>query len=438
MADNNSNKNKLQADAPERNLENRGLRTKVPKPNILRIEVLDGAARERYLGTIQKFLDKSIKQSVYDRFVPASESVFYGFLKNTGTQGVNITANWNNNGGTGGMLGDIKGLINTAASGSGPIGRISSIADKAIEAGKKLDDAAKSLGGFDSNLTGSSSLKRLDSVEMSDFEVSCGWYLPEQLNLAIASLRILTRMIYPRQVADEVFQQFTGDVAAAAVQQGQELFNQYPEIAIGTAVVGATSALAAPVETTATLVTAGALVGTALTIGDDASNSTYALNGALQKGAFTAGSGFGKLATSYNSLVGRNLTLDPLPVRVSIGHYMDLEPMVVTRLDIQFSKEQWIAPNGRHLPIFCDVTIGFKAWLSPAPKVEFMQLLGAEMFGLDPHQKAVVANIEANNKKLLAESEAAEQRRQQNKSTAKNPNFFGLVGPTDVQKKFDF
>ena len=372
--------NKTEPDAPERNLEQRGLRTKAPKPNIIRIEVLDGSARERYLGGLQKFGDRNIKQALYQSFVPPTESVFYGFLKNQGEQTISLQAGWGKSGGTGGLLGDIKNIASQ-----------NEIASKVINAGENLEKIAKSVTGLDANLTGSSSLKRIDSIEVGGFSVTCGWYLPEQLKLAIASLRIITRMVYPRQVADSLLEQFVGDSVRSSVGSKKQVDDASTEASSGANVTPPT-----PTDPTQQNLERTNIAGTVL-------------GGAAELGV--------GLYNSFNSLVGRNLTLDQFPVRVSIGHYIYIEPMVIDKLEINFSKEQWIAPNGRHLPIFCEVSIVVTSWLSPAPKLEFMQLLGNEMFGLSSHQQAVISEINASNKaKLDAEKNALQEKAQRTNS----------------------
>jgi hypothetical protein len=401
-----TNNKKAVADKPERDLEYRGLRANVPKPNIVRIEILDGNARERYLGKIQTTLDRSVKQQVYQKFSSPSDSLFYGFLKNSGKQSVGINAKWMDTGGTGGILGDIKGVIGEASSGSTAGGLVSSIADKAISAGEKLDSAAKALGGFDSKLTGSSSLKRLEGIDMGDMSVDCGWYLPEQLTLASSSLRILARMIYPKQVDDRAFQQFVGDGVLGTINATAKALEENPGVATAAGIAAVAGTVANPVAAIATVATGAVATATAYAAAPAGVNSTHENLSSVETGIFKVGAGAANIATTINSLVGRNLTLDPLPVRVSIGHYIDVEPMVITSIDVTFSREQWVAPNGRHLPIFCDVTIKFSAWLNPAPKLEFMQLLGTEMFGLDPHQKDAIAQMDARHKKNLADEKA--------------------------------
>lgn len=399
-----SNTTKAVADKPDRDLSNRGLRENVPKPNIVRIEVLDGNARERYLGAIQSSLDRTVKQKVYQQFVSPDNSLFYGFLKNSGSQSVGISCAWTNGGGTGGILGDVKGIINKASSGTGVAATVANIADKAIDAGSKLESAAKALGGFDSTLTGSSSLKTLNGVTMGDgMEVDCGWYLPEQLTLASSSLKILARMVYPKQVADKAFQQFVGDAAVGIISETEKAIEENPGLTTVVGAAGTTALIAGtitnPAATLTALATGAAATAAAKAAAPPGVNSSYGNLDGIKGLGFDVGAGAANIATTFNSLVGRNLTLDPLPVRVSIGHYIDIEPMVITSMNVTFSRAQWIAPSGRHLPIFCDVNIKFSSWLTPAPKLEFMQLLGTEMFGLDPHQKDAIAKMDAQQRK---------------------------------------
>ena len=88
-----------------------------------------------------------------------------------------------------------------------------------------------------------------------------------------------------------------------------------------------------------------------------------------------------KVLKKGNQYFGRELTFDPLPVRVSLGQYMDLEPLVITNMKVDFSKETFINKEGRHVPVTCSVAISFKFWMNPAPNLHFVSLLGHEMFG---------------------------------------------------------
>jgi len=88
-----------------------------------------------------------------------------------------------------------------------------------------------------------------------------------------------------------------------------------------------------------------------------------------------------KAINLVNRLFGRNLTFDPLPVRVNIGQYVDAEPLVIDGFDVSFSKETFVSKTGRHIPITCSVQIKLSFWLRPSPKLGFMSILGEEMYG---------------------------------------------------------
>jgi hypothetical protein len=95
------------------------------------------------------------------------------------------------------------------------------------------------------------------------------------------------------------------------------------------------------------------------------------------KGAIGAG------INSYNninSFFGGEITANPLPVRVSFGHYVDLEPMVIRNVKISSSAEQFISPDGTHLPVFVTADVTVEYWMQPGPDKEFMSFLGNEVF----------------------------------------------------------
>ena len=161
---------------------------KLPLPNILRIELLDGKARERYLGGVQRTADV-VKQQVYQKMVPDKESTFYGFIKQSSDQTYGMSAGWDKSTAGGGILGSVKKGIKKIGKAIPAVGAISGV----IETSK---DVASDITGINAKVTGSNSMKRYSGSELDDFEVTCGWYLPEQFLLCIKSLKILHRMTY--------------------------------------------------------------------------------------------------------------------------------------------------------------------------------------------------------------------------------------------------
>ena len=57
-------------------LRNRGLSSGIPKPNIVRIELLDGIARQRYLGGLQRSGD-SLRTNLYDNLTENNINKIY-------------------------------------------------------------------------------------------------------------------------------------------------------------------------------------------------------------------------------------------------------------------------------------------------------------------------------------------------------------------------
>jgi hypothetical protein len=95
-----------------------------------------------------------------------------------------------------------------------------------------------------------------------------------------------------------------------------------------------------------------------------------------------------------NSFLGGNLTINPFPVRITIGHILDIEPAVITGVEISSSKEQFITEDGTHIPMFITAKIGISMWMTPDPKKGFIRWLGDDVFnaGRLPGQSSAVGN----------------------------------------------
>jgi len=334
----------------ERNFSGRGLSKRFPKANILRIEVLSGTARQRYLGGLQRVVDSTIRiqlEASDKNTNNKNDKTFYGFIQNTSGQGYGLTAAWDAAATGGGVLGSAKALAAMGAK------KLHADTTKVANA---VAEIAQELTGVNANVTGSSSLKRYTGNTLTqDFTVKCGWYLPEQFKLCIHSLRILHKMIYPRKVDDDNF--------GKNLQKSLETTNHQQ----GLSTANATESI----------------VNIAKILGDIVPD--VALPVAID--AFVA----------VNKYFGRELAYDPLPVRVCVGQYMDIEPLVITGIDVLFSKETYINTNGRHVPITCSVTIKFKFWMNPSPDLNFLSLCGEEMFGKTRETSKMKQNNNQNN-----------------------------------------
>ena len=81
-----------------------------------------------------------------------------------------------------------------------------------------------------------------------------------------------------------------------------------------------------------------------------------------------------------NTFFGGNLTVNPFPVRLTMGHILDIEPLVIERVDFESSKEQFITEDGTHIPLFITARIKFGMWMTPDPKKGFIRWMGDDVF----------------------------------------------------------
>src|SRR5574343_227898 len=338
----------------------------LPRPNIVRIEVLDGNSRDRFLksqtttgdGTniysITNEMRKSTIGSVYTGN-RANEKVFYGFLDPKTDSTFNLTSEWSDSS----MGGDIGGAIKKVIANAPGIG---DMVTTGINIGSSFNEIANRTLGLNTTATGAATMQEFKGVKTSEFKVSCVWYLPEQEKLANFSLKVLYRMLYPTQIAQDKVGKMVGDAVSNIVDKSKEIAQNVVKEGLTTAGRDGLASLIAPA---------------APANADD--NNPPSTVAAVTGKAASAVSG---VTTAVNNFFGQNTTINPLPVRVCIGHHIDLEPLVIKGVDTKFSKETFISEiNGRHLPLFAYTTINFGFWLTPTPNMEFVSLLGEEIFG---------------------------------------------------------
>lgn len=338
----------------------------LPRPNIVRIEVLDGNSRDRFLksqtttgdGTniysITNEMRKSTIGSVYTGN-RANEKVFYGFLDPKTDSTFNLTSEWSDSS----MGGDIGGAIKKVIANAPGIG---DVVTTGINIGSSFNEIANRTLGLNTTATGAATMQEFKGVKTSEFKVSCVWYLPEQEKLANFSLKVLYRMLYPTQIAQDKVGKMVGDAVSNIVDKSKEIAQNVVKEGLTTAGRDGLASLIPPA---------------APANADD--NNPPSTVAAVTGKAASAVSG---VTTAVNNFFGQNTTINPLPVRVCIGHHIDLEPLVIKGVDTKFSKETFISEiNGRHLPLFAYTTINFGFWLTPTPNMEFVSLLGEEIFG---------------------------------------------------------
>lgn len=345
------------------------LESDLPRSNIVRIEILDGDSRDRFLksqtsagtGTNIYTLTNELRKETIGSIYTGSrenEKIFYGFLNPSTDSTFNLGSTWEASS-LGGNIGEsIKKVI-------GATGTIGKGVNAAINIGSSFSEIANKTMGLNTTATGASTMKEFKSVELDDFKVSCVWYLPEQEKLAKFSLRILYRMLYPKQIAQDSVGKLVGagvtKIIDGAVDTAQDVISDVSKAAGANLIAKILGNDKPPTSAD-----------------KNSPPSTVAeITGDVAR--FASG-----VHTGINNFFGANTTINPLPVRVCVGQHIDVEPLVITGISTKFSKETFISEiQGRHLPLFAYTTISFKYWLTPAPNLQFVNILGTEIFGDD-------------------------------------------------------
>lgn len=345
-----------------------GLSPNLPLPNIVRIEALNKIARNRYLGTIQK-ISSNVRDQVALSLKKNNLDKFYGFMKGNAPKTLSIGSQWVNSSSTGGTVGFIRNLVGGGGVSAGGSGR----------AFDDLFGLARDVTGISASSTGASTMKRFNTTGLSEFTINCGWYLPEQYLTCVKSLKSILAMTYPVQIgkisATDVANILLG-TADTIIEGGSEAISKIVGVFYSPDSSSSDSEQElAELSDEERKAREEAEKQANIKKIDDEKRKVEDNRSMLKK--FSDNTDLTKVADIF----GRNLTFDPVPVRCSVGQYVDLEPLVITKLGIEFSNDTFINEDGRHLPLFCSVSITMDFWLIPAPKLQFMSLLGTEMFG---------------------------------------------------------
>jgi hypothetical protein len=329
------------------------LKANAPRPNIVRIEVLDFDTQNEYLG-LGDAIAGTTKQTFQASREPnraLGEGIFYGFLKSGGDLSIAYGAEWKPNANGSGLLGAFQAVANTIVP---PDGKIQTI----VGASRNL---LHDLTGVSMTTTGGSSLKSFTAMTMQGFVIECGWYMPEQEIECIGQLRQLMLMSYPAAA--------TKDKVTAGVTD-----------VINSIITATTDVVADP----SGIAGLGSVPGFANIKSPLTPDPKSDLAGLGTKGTMATVISFGVNAVgTIGEIFGAAYTYDPRPVRLCIGHYADILPLVIANVSISMSKEQFVGGGGRHLPLFCTVKINFDWWLTPHPHREFMGIFGNEFFGTE-------------------------------------------------------
>ena len=354
----------------------------LPKPNVCRIEVMDGEARRAYMGAsgLHRALDvfreemQTSLTSNHDIYEP-----FYGILDGVACPTFSVNASWSQSNGnksgfarmsemlTGpGSLGALVKPIPVVGQWAGTAVNFVGATAKTVE---KVAAMSMDMAGVNNSTTGSMTIKKFTSATIdATVPLKFKWYLPEQEEMCRHALKRLVMMAYVRPMN----------------MNGTDVVNKMIDgLLNGTSELGQSA-----VDAFNGFVQQQSYVLSQHSYKDGKSSNTNEKkddDGSLwNKAKDLLKSGVANGIDAYNSInafFGGEIVANPLPVRVSVGHYFDLEPMVITSVKIGGSKEQFVSADGTHLPIFMTADVGVSYWMQPGPTKDFISILGNEVFG---------------------------------------------------------
>ena len=379
---------------------------RLPKPNVCRIEVLDGAARRSYMGGFQKSIDvfrtemleAIANKSNYDLYEP-----FYGILKTDTGNGPSfkVSATWKDDGSNKSGFARMNTILTGGGGNSGLLGVIPFAGNYLSTNVNKLANTAESfaqmgmeLSGVSNQFTGSMTIKKFGGAKIeADLPLKFQWYLPEQEDMCRQSIRRLIMMTYVRPMDmegyDIVNKMISGLMSAGETMwEGAKEMIQKPAAGVSRVMnnLDGSGQRAMDYVVTGNINSADQYkdstpaAQTTESTSDNPSSSGIGVGKAIKETlAEVAGIGVDTY-NSINTFFGGEITANPLPVRVSIGHYMDLEPMVITNVKFNASTEQFVSADGTHLPVFIDAEVNVSYWMQPGPTKDFLSILGTEVF----------------------------------------------------------
>lgn len=354
----------------------------LPNPNVIRIEVLSPSARAQYLNSGIYAMANRFQQALKESFIDGIQP-FYGFFDPEKTQGIEfaVHASWDKNSSHG--FGEVAGIMKkvTGAVSKVPVvGSVGKLGTGVIQGAEAIDAVAKdmaNIAGIDTNSTGACTMKDFSGVDFKfNKKVVCSWYLPEQENMARLSISRLIKLAYVRHMNMD-----NKDVVGALTKAASEMMAG-PEWRSMTSTISqmGSEIMSAPVvgETMGDL---GHMInGLRLTAEENgllpSSDTTKVIADVAKQ---IANGGFDAMI-KLNSFFGGNLTMNPFPVRLTMGHILDIEPVVITNVQFSSSKEQFITEDGTHVPLWITASIDFDMWMIPDPKKGFIRWMGDDVF----------------------------------------------------------
>lgn len=317
----------------------------LPLPNVVRIEILSPLAKARYLGQFHSMMEGFRQQLANSIMTPDATLPFYGFFDpdENGDIGFDLNANWEQ---------DSSNMLNTIAQKTQGMPGIGWVADKISKASNMANTLVQKMG-LDNSSTGSCTMKTFSKASFAfNKTIKCSWYMPEQEAQARVSITRLMKMAYVRNFDLNARTDYSKKIAEAFRAMTQQI-----------------ESFATPDDTMG-----GVAAGTLSDVAHMAAGLTEALGGGID----TLVSG----AIGLNEFFGGSLTVAPMPVRLTLGHILDIEPLVITGLKISGSKEQFMTTDGTNIPLFVNAEITFDMWMLPDPNKGFVRWLGDDVFNI--------------------------------------------------------
>ena len=324
----------------------------LPLPNVVRIEILSPLAKARYLGQFHSMMEGFRQELANSIMTPDATQPFYGFVdpETNGDLGFDVAANWEQDKGST-LDGIAKGLQKVPV-----VGKVAGTVAGAISGVSKMANSFVGMMGLDNSSTGSCTMKKFSKADFQfNKSVKCSWYMPEQEAQARVSITRLLKMAYVRNFDLNSRKDYTKKIAEAFRAMTKQI-----------------ESFAEP--------------------GQEQGMASNALSGVAHMGAGlmdTIGESFGlsmdKLvngAVDLNAFFGGSLTIAPMPVRLTIGHILDIEPLVITNVKVTASKEQFMTDDGTNIPLFVNADISFGMWMIPDPNKGFIRWLGDDVFNI--------------------------------------------------------
>lgn len=312
-------------------------------------------AKAQYLGKFHSIMDGFRSQLTSSLSTPDAIAPFYAFFDpaQQGDIGFDLQASWEE---------DSKATLDAVAKSTKNVPIAGSIAGAAA----KFADYGNKLAGFmglDNSSTGSCTMKTFrKSTFAFNKTIKCSWYMPEMEAQARVGISRLLKMAYVRNFDLANRKDYGAKIAEALRQIRRNVTESFKS----TDVEG--QGLSTSVGGVVTSV-----IGGAADLG--AGMFDYVFNGNFLDNVING-------AVDLNSFFGGSLTSTPLPVRLTLGHILDIEPLVITNVQITGSKEQFMTTDGSNIPLFVTANITFAMWMNPDPNKGFVQWLGDDVFNV--------------------------------------------------------